>query len=189
MSSELVSLREFARRKNWNPGYAHRLKTQGRLVVVDGKVDVEASERALAESADPARAHLTRGRSGGAERDDDEPVPQAVAPGGAPLSQNATFNRARTATQVFDAKLKELEFKKRTGQLIDVGEARRLAFTAFRTLRDAILNVPARVQAEFAVETDPLVIATRLQEELQVALSAFSVEQAVADAGDDDDAG
>lgn len=210
MSSELVSLREFARRKGWNPGYAHKLKEQGRLVLAGGKVDVAASELRLAESADPSREHLRRAAA-------PAPAPAAyeppAPPAAAPITQNATFNKARTASVVFDAKLKELEFKKASGLLVDRDEVARLRFTEFRLLRDALGNVGARVKdalvadLERALEAggveadlrsatlralgESLRAAQIVEDEMAVALDAFAsdvLSRAVTADGDDNDA-
>lgn len=153
--AELVSLREFARRKNWNPGYAHKLKEAGRLVMAGDKVDVEASLRRLEESADPARAHLRRGAA--AEPDAPaEPEPASSGgPGGVPLSANATFNKARTAAQVFDARMRELDYKERVGELVSARDVEQMQFTAGRITRDRLLMVPPR----FAAEIHALVLA------------------------------
>lgn len=189
MASELVSLREFARRKSWNPGYVHKLKMAGRLVMDGDKVDVQASEQLLAESADPARAHLARSPAGarGAAADEEQ-VQHAGGGGGggAPLTTNATFNKAKTADQVYAAKLRELEYRERVGELIDVKEAARLAFTAFRALRDAMLNIPARVQDQCAVMTDAFEIAALIEGELTAALDGFSVDRMFKEEDDED---
>lgn len=191
MSSELVSLREFARRKGWNPGYAHKLKVAGRLAMEGDKVDVDRSEQLLAESADPARAHLARSSSSaarGAPGGDDQQGQPAPGGGGtsAPLTTNATFNKAKTADQVYAAKLRELEYRERVGELIDVKEAARLAFTSFRSLRDAILNIPARVQDQCAVMTDAFEIAALIENELTSALDGFSVDRMFKEEDDED---
>jgi len=149
VANELVSLREFARRKGWNPGYAHKLKEAGRLVMVGDKVDYEASIRLLEESADPARAHLRRPDAAlPAPAAEPEAMPGGAAPGAAPLSQNATFNKARTASQVFDARLRELDYKERVGELVSVREVEQLQFTAGRITRDRMEMVPQRFAAE-----------------------------------------
>jgi len=195
VSAELVSLREFARRKGWNPGYAHKLKAAGRLVMVatpgGNKVDVQASERRLVESADPARAHLVRQQpaapAAGIDadlEDDGPPVPPQAAQ---PISANATFNKARTASVIFDAKLKELEYRKASGAVIDAALAARLAFTAFRALRDQVLNLPARLAPGLAVETDAFRIEQVLETELSAVFGQFDEARLLRETSDEDD--
>ena len=48
---------EFAARHGWSKSYVSKLAKQDRLVLTaDGKVDVDATELLLAESADPSKA-------------------------------------------------------------------------------------------------------------------------------------
>lgn len=176
---ELVSLREFARRKNWNPGYAHKLKAAGRLVMVDGKVDVDASERSLAESSDPAREHLRRNATAGSSSDHGSSgAGQQHAGGGQAFSSNATFSRAKTATQVFDAKLRELEYKERIRDLVPARDVAEMQFTAGRITRDRVLMVPARVAPELHA-----MLVAGLPEDVRQAASAriHDVEKALND--------
>lgn len=51
---------EFAARRGWSKSYVSKLASQDRLVLTDdGKVDVEATEALLVESADPSKAAVT----------------------------------------------------------------------------------------------------------------------------------
>lgn len=184
METELVSLREFGRRKKWNPGYVHKLKVAGRLVMKDEKVDVTASERRIAESADPARSHLQRAQTTLSQPiAPDAYVPQAATP---PLSSNATFTKAKTATQVYDAKLRELEYRQKSGALIDVSEAKRMAFTAFRMLRDSILNVPSRIKDQCAAEVDAFKVEQIIEKELTDTLNNFDIAAVVRESEEDE---
>jgi hypothetical protein len=120
-----------------------------------------------------------------------EEAPGVQAPAspepGAALSSNATYNRARTASQVFDAKLKELDYQRAKGELIRVDDAKRIAFTAFRTLRDAILNVPARVKDACAAETDAFKVEQILDAELGNTLASFDLRRVLQESEDDDE--
>jgi len=68
----------------------------------------------------------------------------------------------------------DLENRQRGGLLIDALVARRQSFEAARTVRDAILNVPDRIAAELAAETDPGRLHRRLEEELRRALVSLA---------------
>ena len=71
---------EFAARRGWSKSYVSKLASQDRLVLtVDGKVDVEATEALLAESADPSKAAVAaRHEENRVERD----VRSHLQPGG-----------------------------------------------------------------------------------------------------------
>jgi phage terminase Nu1 subunit (DNA packaging protein) len=58
------------------------------------------------------------------------------------------------------------------GRLVPAETARREAFDCARAVRDAVLNVPDRVAAELAAETDPDRVHARLDDELRKALEA-----------------
>jgi transcriptional regulator with XRE-family HTH domain len=58
------------------------------------------------------------------------------------------------------------------GRLVDAETARRDAFDCARAVRDAVLNIPDRVAAELAAETDPDRVHARLDDELRKALEA-----------------
>ena len=53
----VISKTEFAARRGWAKSYVSKLANQDRLVLTeDGKVELEATEALLAESADPSKA-------------------------------------------------------------------------------------------------------------------------------------
>ena len=53
----VISKTEFAARRGWAKSYVSKLANQDRLVLTDdGKIDLEATEALLAESADPSKA-------------------------------------------------------------------------------------------------------------------------------------
>lgn len=60
------------------------------------------------------------------------------------------------------------------GTLVDVAAVEREQFEAARTVRDSILNVPDRIAAELAAETDEARVHARLETELRLALEAAS---------------
>src|SRR4030095_16929870 len=69
----------------------------------------------------------------------------------------ATFDDARTAAMIADARLKELAVLEREGELIDRARSVHVVYAFARRHRDAWLNWPSRVGAEFAaaVGADP----------------------------------
>ena len=62
------------------------------------------------------------------------------------------------------------------GRLIPAEQATRAGFTAARVIRDNVLNIPARVSAELAAESDAAKVFTRLDTELRLALSTMAAE-------------
>lgn len=170
----VVPLREFARLQGWNPGYAHKLKMQGRLVAgVDERdregIDIEASLERLAETADPAKTHMAevnaqqraRHRSGEAPPPSPTPAP----------SGNSTYHQAKTAREVFEAKTAEIEYRKAAGELARVADLRAAHAPRVAALREALLGVSARLSPVLANESDPKKIRAMLDEEHRAALA------------------
>ena len=166
--------------------------------MVGDQVDYEESLRLLEESSDPARTHL--------RREAPAAPPAAAAPaeasaGAQPLSHNATFNKARTADQVFVARIRELDYKERIGELIPIRDVEQAEFTAGRITRDRVLMVPARLAADLHALALSLVpeaqreafgqalqvhaLERRLEDALRDALSAAA--KAIENARRDDD--
>lgn len=121
-------------------------------------------------------------------------LPGAPAPGAPPGTLPGTLTEAQLRV-TFQREVKlELENMKSRGQLLDAVEERRRDFECARTVRDNILNVPDRLAAELAAESDPKRIHARLDEELRSALEVIAealgglddVDQPGAAAGDHD---
>jgi hypothetical protein len=58
----------------------------------------------------------------------------------------------------------------REGRVVDVRAAKREAFESARIIRESVLNLPARIAAELAAETDPAKVFARLDDALREAL-------------------
>jgi hypothetical protein len=99
-------------------------------------------------------------------------------PGSSTVDDNADLTEAKTETEKYKAKLLELEFKEKTGELISAEKAKREYFKIARILRDGILNVPSQICNELAVDTDPFIIHQKLTLALTKSLQSI-VETAI----------
>ncbi|MCO8167856.1 terminase small subunit [Pseudomonas sp. 21LCFQ02] len=166
----VMSKSEFAARRGWSKSYVSKLASQDRLVLTpDGKVELEATEALLAQSADPSKAAV-------AARHEDERIQRGVRDHVAPLAdtspalpalqvaggQGADFQRARAHREYYLAQLAETEFLKVQGALVEASTVRMAAFDAGRMLRDALLGLPAQIAGELASLTDPWEIERNL---------------------------
>jgi len=110
-----------------------------------------------------------------------EPAP---APAAAPLpgqggpSSAVTFARARAIKEGFLARMAELEYRERTGALVEADEVRREAARAGREVRDAVLNAAGRLGPELAPITDPRDLTDRLVRALSGVLKKVAETQA-----------
>lgn len=97
-------------------------------------------------------------------------------PKGNKFLEDADLMEAKTEKERFQAKLLELEFKEKTGELISAEKAKREGFKLGRLIRDAILNVPSQICNELAAETDPFKVHNKLTLALTKALEAMVAE-------------
>lgn len=149
------SLAQFARRKGWHRSTATRYSQQGKLVMVDGLVDVEASEARLAVAQDPnkegVRQRHARGRAA---------APAATGGSGGDTKANPNdttyqlLTKHRAAAEQLRAELLRLEFEEKEGRLVDAESVRKQAFAAARAARNAIVNMRFRIDPLLAGETD-----------------------------------
>jgi len=108
----------------------------------------------------------------------------------ATAAETEAYRIARSDREHIRRDREQIELDQLRGSLIALEDAKRLAFTSFRLLRDALLNIPARIKDQIAAEHDPLVIEHVIESEIAGALSSFRSERVLADTatgGDDDD--
>jgi hypothetical protein len=139
----------------------------------DGRIDRPAT------ASTPSRA--------GAGPGEGLPGPAAVAEDDAPDddTDTAQFRAARARRERVNADRAELELEELRGRLVELKEAQRLVFTAFRSLRDQVLNVAPRVKDQLASMTDAAAIERLLEDELGAVLGGFNPSQALTDTEDD----
>lgn len=97
-------------------------------------------------------------------------VDYAAAEGQAP-----TIADSRARKEAADAELAELKLEREKGRLVDAEEVKKTAFKVARTVRDQMLNIPDRVAAELAAETDAFKINKRLTDEIRKALEHLTI--------------
>jgi hypothetical protein len=78
--------------------------------------------------------------------------------------------KSRIKTEVERGKLAELDRRQREGELVERSEVEEAAFTSARRVRDALMNIPARVASLYAAETDPQKIYQNLEDEIRTVL-------------------
>ncbi|WP_028687344.1 hypothetical protein [Pseudomonas fulva] len=152
---------EFAARRGWSKSYVSKLASQDRLVLTEGgKVDVEATEALLAESADPSKAAVTaRHEENRIDRDvRSQLLPVSDTPAVQPAVQQPgkglDFQKARAHREFYLAQLAEAEFNKVQGNLVERKSVEDAAFTAGRTLRDLVFGLAPQLAAELTGMND-----------------------------------
>jgi hypothetical protein len=94
-----------------------------------------------------------------------------------PSAGGLDYARARAVRENYLARLAKIEFEERSGKLVSRDEVEVAAFTRFRTFRDGMLNIPDRVSALLATESDAARVHEILTTEIRKALLEFSDSQ------------
>lgn len=145
---------------------------------VEGRIDRPATDAPLAAVGGLASAAgAGEAATSPASSDVDGPLP----------GDTAEYRKARSERERTAADRAQLELDQLRGRLIDVTEAKRLAFTSFRTLRDAVLQVPARVAPLCVGQVEPLVVEQLFEAELATVLSAIDPAKLLVDMTQEDE--
>lgn len=161
----IISKSEFATRRGWAKSYVSKLAKQDRLVLTEnGKVDLEATEALLADSADPSKAAVTaRHEEARIDRDvRSQLVPAAEAPAVQAPGKGPDFQKARAHREYYLAQLAEAEFHKVQGNLVERKAVADAAYGAGRMVRDLVFGLPPQLAPELVAMTDPWQIEKHL---------------------------
>jgi hypothetical protein len=190
VASDTLSLRAYARRRHAAglPGHSHvavhKAIQAGRLAasVVRGPdgavigVRPDLADREWIGSTDAGQQRETS--AGGrparqAEFFEQRPAaPSSVGDGGP--SSALTYARARAVRESFLARLAEMEFRERSGSLVEADDVRREGLRLGHEVRDAILNLAGTLGPELAPISDARELTDRLTQALTRALTALA---------------
>ena len=86
----------------------------------------------------------------------------------------STLVEAQKFKETYHGALKKLEFDQKSGRLIPADEIEREYFDLARTVRDQLLNLPARISAILAAEIDEVKVNEILTDEILQVLEVLS---------------
>jgi hypothetical protein len=158
-----------------------RNRTAVRLAVETGRITQRADglfdlEQALQEFADTThhekghnnRSPLPAAKTGALP---EIPTPEIPLPA---ETKSTAYAKARAGTQIYEALLKKLRYEERAKHLTPTADVETARFTEFRTLREACFNIPSRIAALIATETDVGRCQQMLESELTNVFGAFA---------------
>ena len=155
-----MSQRAYARHRGVNLSAVQRAIDSGRITVdPNGQIDPATADQQWASNT--RTQALPFSRRGGQQFDD------ADAFG---FSQ---YNKARAVREHYLARLARIEYEERAGNLVSRDEVKSSTFTLFRTFRDSLLNVPDRLSATLAAESDAVKVHDVLSMGIRKALNDF----------------
>ncbi len=168
---ELVSQREYARRRGISHVAVQRAITSGRISTKNGRIDPDQADREWRENTDQSKP---RNRITGSPKHSripgtpSEPMDFAAPDEGHGGNGTATgYARARAARELYQAQLAKLELDRQRGILVRADEVRLGAFTMARKARDQLITLPERVAAILAATQDAAEVQRILEEEIE----------------------
>jgi hypothetical protein len=189
MSVEPMSLRAYARHRGVSLRAVQKALKSGRISArEDGRLDADvadenwarntaprpqaparpaskvAATKLAAPTAAPERAHH--------HSDTHPPARQPIEP--PRLESGLEYSKARAVRESYLARLAKIDFEERTEKLVSRDEMQVAAFNRYRTFRDGMLNIPDRLAAVLAAESDPRQVHELLSTEIRKALTEFS---------------
>lgn len=176
--TELVSLREYSRRRGVSAMAVSKAAKSGRITLVDGKVDVAAADRDWPANTNPGqmayKAEATAAAAAAIAGEGDpeagqeltETTPEKAAAIEA-MGSRTKYGAARATREMYLSRIAEIDYKKQTGELIAADLVRVAAFKAARTARDSLLSMPDRLAPVLAGESDQFKVHAIMSEEIR----------------------
>lgn len=158
----------FARRLGKHKAHVTRLKQAGRLVMVDDRVDVEATLHALEATASP----LARDQAAAEYHAQQRATPPQPSDTLAELGLR--HKRAVADKAEAEAKVKQLEAAQLERELVAIGEVQAAGIDAGVALRDGLAAMIDRHAAELAAAQAPSQVHALLSEAVEQLLIEFS---------------
>jgi len=156
----MMSLRAYARHRGCALSAVQKAIKTGRITVQpDGKIDAAQADIQWARNTEhhaPPVAHR------GQEEDDGSSF------GG------SQYTKARAVREHYQARLTKIEYEERVAKLVPKDEVQVAAFNKFRQFRDHMLNIPDRIAAMVAAETEAARCYEIIAIEIRKALNDFS---------------
>jgi hypothetical protein len=158
--SNLITQSAYAKLKGISRQAVNEHVSRGNITLIDGRIDPVLADRQLLSNIDPSQ---------------DSKILKNLDPERYLEEQQTIliYNKAKAKKMYFSAKLLELEYKMKTGELINLNDVKKEAFTRARRLRDRLLNIPDRVSALIAGEGDHEKVLKILQQEFKKALDSI----------------
>jgi len=148
----------------------HQLAEEGKLTLVNGKIDPDVADLELQITLDPRkRMQQKLGTNGDGKPPQTEPSEAA--------KDAMALRRAQTRRERLKADIAEIEYREKCGELINRKQTYDAVFTLFRVTRDAILNCSPRLAIMVAAETDKNKCRKLIDKMLKTALEGLTAER------------
>jgi hypothetical protein len=165
-----MNLREYAKSRGKSYQTLARWAQNGRLTTLkrEGRSYVILDPQALDQEIAAAKA-LDRGGSAFGTQIDENLRRQQADDRAIP-----SFAKSRAIREAFAAKLSELDFKQRSGKLVDKDDLKLKLAKLHMNVRDALRTIPDRIAPIIAAEKDQTLIHAMLLKEIGQALEGLN---------------
>lgn len=154
----VMSQRAYARHRGVAVLAVQKAIQAGRISTLpDGRIDPAVADQEWAQNTREYAPAVT------AHNDDD----------GAAFGASQ-YTKARAVREHYQARLAKIEYEERIAKLVSKDEVQIAAFNKFRQFRDHMLNIPDRVAALLAAETEASKCYEILATEIRKALNEFA---------------
>jgi hypothetical protein len=188
MVTEPMSLRAYARHRGVSLRAVQKALASGRISArKDGRLDADVAdanwERNTAPRPRPssrpasklAKGPVTPAASPQSSHHHAESRPVTREPADPPrLESGLEYSKARAVRESYLARMAKIDFEERSAKLVSADEVKVAAFNRFRQFRDGVLNLPDRLAAVLAAESDPAQVHSALSTEIRKVLLEFS---------------
>lgn len=186
MTREPMSLRAYARHRGVSLRAVQKALASGRIAArKDGRVDPALADANWARNTAPRPRPASKPDKKAPIKDVTSPAspqsarhhsdpPRRESPEPPRLESGLEYSKARAVREGYLARLAKIDFEERTEKLVSADEVRVASFNRFRQFRDGMLNIPDRLAAVLAAESDPRKVHELLSTEIRKALLEFS---------------
>jgi len=171
---ELITQAEYARRRGVDPTSVRDAVKGGRITLIDGKIDPVVAD-AQWQANTRKRVSIAGEGAAPAAAPSSPPAPppglDVDTGGGVP-----DYQLSRARREAAEADLAELRRAEELGDLIRTDAVRSAYSRRAAGLREALMQIPARLSPVLAAESDPAKIHDHLQAELRQVLEQVTQE-------------
>jgi hypothetical protein len=179
MSMEPMSLRAYARHRGVSLRAVQKALASGRISTrEDGRLDADVADVNWARNTAPRpqapskpTAANPKAPHQSVHHHSDTPRREPTEP--LRVESGLEYSKARAVRETYMARLAKIDFEERTAKLVSSDEVQVAAFNRFRQFRDGMLNIPDRLAAVLAAESQPRRVHELLTTEIRKALLEF----------------
>lgn len=165
---DMITQAEYARRRGVSREAVSRAIKDGRISLIDGKIDPVAADAQWAQNSRVRVGSRPAGAATTAE------LAAAAGEGGGVASAGDDYWDSRARREAAEAEKSEMQAAEMRGDLIRTDAVRSALAKAASSARDALQQIPARLSPVLAAETDAAKVHALLEGEIHGALAQLT---------------